>query len=94
MSDLSRFDREFLKTALALANQSEVTHLLYISDTPLAPADLRGRKARKKLQRQLRYFNTRKATAEVQAPAKDAVVGIGSRVRYTLNGTERAVTFS
>ena len=48
--------------------------------------------ARKKLQRQLRYFNTRKATAEVQAPAKDAVVGIGSRVRYTLNGTERAVT--
>ena len=48
--------------------------------------------ARKKLQRQLRYFNTRKATAEVQAPAKDTVVGIGSRVRYTLNGTERAVT--
>ena len=48
--------------------------------------------ARKKLQRQLRYFNTRKATAEVQAPAEDSVVGIGSRVRYTLNGTERAVT--
>ena len=48
--------------------------------------------ARKKRQRQLRYFNTRKATAEVQAPAADSVVGIGSRVRYALNGTERAVT--
>ena len=40
--------------------------------------------AKAKLQRQLRYLGTRKATAEVQAPAKDAVVGIGSRVRYTL----------
>jgi len=49
MSDLSRFDREFLKAALALANNSEVTHVLHISDVLLAPADLRGRKARKKL---------------------------------------------
>ena len=48
--------------------------------------------ARKKLQRQLRYFNTRKATAEVQVPADEDIVGIGSRVRYALNGTERAVT--
>ncbi len=48
--------------------------------------------ARKKLQRQLRYFNTRKATAEVQAAADEDVVGIGSRVRYALNGSERAVT--
>lgn len=48
--------------------------------------------ARKKLQRQLRYFNTRKATAEVQAPVEDDVVGIGSRVSYALNGAERTVT--
>lgn len=48
--------------------------------------------ARKKLQRQLRYFNTRKATAEVQAPADEDVVGIGSRVSYALNAAERAVT--
>src|SRR3546814_18305562 len=42
--------------------------------------------------RQLRYFGTRKATAEIQpAPAAD-VVGIGSRVAYRLNGTERHVT--
>lgn len=48
--------------------------------------------AQKKLRRQLRYFNTRKATAEVQTAAEDDVVGIGSRVRYMLNGTARAIT--
>ena len=48
--------------------------------------------ARKKLQRRLRYVHTRHATAEVQAPPADDIVGIGSRVRYTLNGAERAVT--
>jgi transcription elongation GreA/GreB family factor len=48
--------------------------------------------ARKKLQRRLRYVHTRHATAEVQAPPADGLVGIGSRVRYTLNGAERAVT--
>lgn len=47
---------------------------------------------RKKLQRQLRYFGTRKATAEVQAPAAEGVVGIGSRVDYALNGATRAIT--
>lgn len=48
--------------------------------------------ARKKLQRQLRYFLTRKATAEVQAPVAANTVGIGSRVRYALSGTTRDVT--
>lgn len=48
--------------------------------------------ARKKLQRRLRYVGTRHATAEVQAAPAAAIVGIGSRVRYTLNGAERAVT--
>ncbi|WP_338426337.1 GreA/GreB family elongation factor [Sphingopyxis kveilinensis] len=48
--------------------------------------------ARKKLQRRLRYVHTRHATAEVQAPPADGVVGIGSRVRYRLNGDERTVT--
>src|SRR3546814_9474504 len=37
--------------------------------------------ARKKLQRRLRYFHTRQATAGVQAPASGEVAGIGSRVR-------------
>ena len=57
-----------------------------------AVADEADEEARNKLQRQLRYFHTRKATAEVQAPAGDDIVGIGSRVRYALSGTERAVT--
>lgn len=71
MSDPSRFDREFLKTALALANQSEVTHLLHISDTPLAPADLRGRKARKKL---LYAVTSEAIAAELLAKKERAVV--------------------
>ncbi|MEN9799969.1 MAG: hypothetical protein RL653_3666 [Pseudomonadota bacterium] len=49
MSDATKFDREFLRTALQLAGRSEVDHLLYISDTPLQAQDLRGRPVRKKL---------------------------------------------
>ena len=48
--------------------------------------------ARKKLQRRLRYVSTRHATAEVQGAPEADVVGIGSRVRYALNGAERTVT--
>lgn len=48
--------------------------------------------ARKKLQRQLRYFHTRQATADVQAPPAPGSVAIGARVRFTLNGAERVLT--
>lgn len=48
--------------------------------------------ARKKLQRRLRYFHTRQATTEVRAHPDDDIVGIGSRVRYALNGSEREAT--
>lgn len=48
--------------------------------------------ARKKLQRRLRYFHTRQATSEVQAPTADGSVGIGSRVTYLLNRAEKAIT--
>jgi len=48
--------------------------------------------ARKKLQRRLRYFHTRQSTADVQAPPADGSVGIGSRVTYRLNKTERTIT--
>lgn len=48
--------------------------------------------SRKKLQRRLRYFHTRQATAEVQPRPEDGVVGIGTRARYALDGAERAVT--
>jgi diadenylate cyclase len=49
MSDTSKFDREFLRTTLALAGKGEVDHFLYICDTPIAPEDLRRRQARRKL---------------------------------------------
>jgi diadenylate cyclase len=49
MTDASRFDRDFLRSALSLASKNEVDHLLFIGDLPIAPDDLRGRKCRKKL---------------------------------------------
>jgi DNA integrity scanning protein DisA with diadenylate cyclase activity len=49
MTESSKFDREFLRSGLKLAARSEVDHFLYISDTPIAPEDLRGKPARRKL---------------------------------------------
>jgi diadenylate cyclase len=49
MSETSKFDREFLRMALALAARPEVDHFLYISDMLISPEDLRGRKAKSKL---------------------------------------------
>lgn len=49
MPDAPKFDREFLRAALTLAAKSDVKALLYISDTPIAPDDLRGRSFRNKL---------------------------------------------
>ncbi|MGV3624859.1 MAG: DNA integrity scanning protein DisA nucleotide-binding domain protein [Archangium sp.] len=49
MSETNRLDREFLKSALTLASTPDVDHLLVIGDTVIPPADLRGRKCRKKL---------------------------------------------
>ncbi|PKP86308.1 MAG: nucleoside-diphosphate kinase [Alphaproteobacteria bacterium HGW-Alphaproteobacteria-17] len=48
--------------------------------------------ARKKLQRRLRYFHTRQATAEVQVPPANGSIGIGSRVAYRLNNAEKTIT--
>ena len=47
--DGSRFDRDFLRTALKLASKGEVDHFLYISDVPIEAQDLRGKPVRKKL---------------------------------------------
>jgi diadenylate cyclase len=49
MSETTRLDREFLRSALTLASTNDVDHLLVISDALIAPSDLRGRKCRKKL---------------------------------------------
>jgi DNA integrity scanning protein DisA with diadenylate cyclase activity len=44
-----KLDREFLKSILSLAGRPEVDALLYVSDVPLQPADLRGRRVKKKI---------------------------------------------
>ena len=44
-----RFDREFVRAALALSARSEVDRLLYVSDQPLATSDIRGRPIKRKL---------------------------------------------
>lgn len=43
------------------------------------------------VRRELRYWQTRAATAEVVPPRIDGAAGIGSRVRIRLNGAERTV---
>lgn len=45
----SKIDREFLRSALALASRAEIDHLLLVSDYPLSAEDLRGRSLRRKL---------------------------------------------
>ncbi len=49
MADVTRFDREFLRTALSLAAKADCDHLLCVSDHPLSPSDMRGRPIKKKL---------------------------------------------
>lgn len=43
------------------------------------------------LKRELRYWNTRRTTAEIAPPLEDGVVGIGARVRIKLAGKERVI---
>jgi transcription elongation GreA/GreB family factor len=47
---------------------------------------------RKSLGRDLRYWQTRRATAEVTTPPTDGSVGVGSRVRYRIGAQERTVS--
>jgi transcription elongation GreA/GreB family factor len=51
-----------------------------------------GSDAPEPLQRELRYWKTRAATAQVVPVPADGTAGIGSRVRFRLNGAERALT--
>lgn len=55
-------------------------------------ATLTEEEARKKLMTKIRYFGTRKATAEVQPAPPDNIIGIGSLVRFSLDGKERSLT--
>lgn len=46
---------------------------------------------REALRRELRYWNTRRTTAEIAPSLEDGVVGIGARVRIRLAGKERVI---
>jgi transcription elongation GreA/GreB family factor len=46
---------------------------------------------REVLKRELRYWNTRRTTAEIAPPPEEGVVGIGSRVRIRLAGKKRTI---
>lgn len=82
MSETSRVDREFLKSALTLASQSEIDHLLFISDTPLTGNELRGKKCRKKII----YAVTNDQVAAELLEKKERVVVIPA---YDYSRTER-----
>lgn len=43
------------------------------------------------VQRELRYWRTRMATAELAPAPKEGRIGIGSRVDFTLNGQPRSI---
>jgi len=49
LAENTKFDREFLRTLLTLAARDPVDRLLFVSDLPLTPDDLRGRSLKKKL---------------------------------------------
>lgn len=44
-----KLEREFIRSALALASRPEVDRLLIVTDRPLSPLELRGRPLKKKL---------------------------------------------
>lgn len=58
-------------------------------DTALAAAT--DEAVRTDLQRALRYWGTRQATAQLMPDPPGAAVAFGSRVRFRLNGIERAL---
>jgi DNA integrity scanning protein DisA with diadenylate cyclase activity len=66
-----KFDREFLRGALALTTRSEVDRLLYVSDHPISPNEIRGRPIKRKLV----YAVTSEGTAhQLKAKKYTAVV--------------------
>jgi diadenylate cyclase len=67
-----RFDREFVRAALALASRGEVDRFLVVSDHPLQPHELRGRPIKRKLV----YAVTREALVSQLLTRKYQVVAI------------------
>ncbi|GEJ57908.1 DNA integrity scanning protein DisA nucleotide-binding domain protein [Anaeromyxobacter diazotrophicus] len=68
----ARFDREFVRAALALAARGEVDRFLVVSDHPLQPHEIRGRPIKRKLV----YAVTRDALVSQLASRKYQAVAI------------------
>jgi transcription elongation GreA/GreB family factor len=62
-----------------------------VAEAEAAVAAAPDEATRESLRRDLRYWQTRLATARVAPPPADGEAGIGSRVRLRLDGTERVV---
>jgi len=71
MADVSRFDREFLRSVLTLAGKSDVDHLLFISDHPMGSSEMRGRPLKKKL---IYAVTSDKVAEDLRAQRYQAVV--------------------
>jgi diadenylate cyclase len=67
-----KVDREFVRAALALTARAEVDRLLFVSDSPLLPAEIRGRPIKRKLV----YAVTSEALAEHLASRRYTAVVI------------------
>ncbi|WP_230483255.1 GreA/GreB family elongation factor [Sphingomonas sp. Leaf21] len=63
-----------------------------VSEVEAALATASEEDQRTRLQRELRYWNTRAATAEIAPPPEEGEVGIGSVVTFRLNGQTRTLT--
>lgn len=62
-----------------------------VAELEAAIAAEAGEEPREALRRELRYWNTRRTTAEIAPPLEQGVVGIGARVRIRLAGRERVI---
>ena len=63
-----------------------------VADLEAAVPALDGEAAITAARRELRYWSTRQATAQLVDPADGSHVAFGCRVTFTLNGRERTIT--
>ncbi len=62
-----------------------------VAELEAAIAAEREEEPREALRRELRYWNTRRTTAEIAPPPEEGVVAIGTRVRLRMGGGERVI---
>ena len=65
-----------------------------VTDLESAAAAVPDPEARKPIERDLRYWRTRLATAELAPAPEDGIVGIGTRVTFRLNGATRMLAIT